>query len=166
MACVREASEASQQCERLMLAMLLLHTQLLILVIPASVLDPLLLRQRQQLDAVRGLLQRRLPTHMHNFSLEILPTDDPHSPLQQRFSVSAGADWSVHLAGTSGVALASALCHYLKYDAQVQVNVWWTAQTASLGSNATAPLAHPTPVNMTSPYVFQNYMNVCAFGCE
>ena len=131
---------------------LLLHTHL-----SATAAAP------SQLDAVRGLLQRRLPAHTHQFTLEILPTDDPGAPLQQRFSVSPVAGGGVHLAGTSGVALASALSHYLKYDAQAQINVWWTAQTASLGP-AAAALPRPTPVNVTSPYTFQNYLNVCAFG--
>ena len=109
--------------------------------------------------AVRGLLRRRLPTHAEKFELRV---DAPPtaSPLQQSFVVGAGsAAGTVALAGSSGVALAGALNHYLKYDCGAQVNVWFTSQTA-----LPPELPAPTPANVTSPYTFQNYLNICAFG--
>lgn len=81
----------------------------------------------------------------------------------QQFTVARGAvPGRVALTGTSGVALASALNHYLKYDAGVQINVWFTSQTKLADGGGELPL--PTTVNITSPYRFQNYLNICAFG--
>ena len=117
----------------------------------------------QQEDAVRQLLQRRLPSHADKFALSVQPPP-ASAPLEQAFSVAAGtAAGTVALTGSSGVALASALNHYLKYDAGIQINVWFTSQTQPAGGSA-AELPPPTPANITSPYVFQNYLNICAFG--
>ena len=113
-----------------------------------------------QVDAVRNLLVRKLPKHAPLFSLRLLSTPQD-KPLQQYFEISREPGGKVALAGTSGVALASALNHYLKYDAGVQINVWWTKQIASLPDDS---LPTPTPVNSTSPYTFFNYLNICAFG--
>ena len=127
----------------------------------ALVASPPLLQA--QAEAVRGLLRRRLPAHADAFELRIVPPPSG-SPQAQAFTIAPGVQpGSVALAGTSGVALASALSHYLKYDAGVQIDVWFTAQTAVLPP-AGQPLPAPTPANITSPYVFQNYLNICAFG--
>ena len=116
---------------------------------------------REQEDAVRGLLHRRLPAHADAFELRVVA---PPTPQAQAFSVAAGAQpGNVALTATSGVALASALSHYLKYDAGAQIDVWFTSQTAVLPP-AGQPLPAPTPTNITSPYTFQNYLNICAFG--
>lgn len=120
-----------------------------------------------QLDAVRGLLQRRLPHQASAFTLELIqPQPGGASKLQQRFEISQPVPGQVRLAGTSGVAVASALNHYLKYDCGVQINVWWTEQTGTLtdATATAAPLPAPTPIAVTSPYTFQNYLNICAFG--
>lgn len=122
---------------------------------------------RRQEEAVRQLLRRRLPAHADDFDLTVtpLPTESTGGTdaLTQQFTVSAGAvPGRVALTGTSGVALASALNHYLKYDAGVQINVWFTMQTQLADKGSTLP--RPTAVNMTSPYKFQNYLNICAFG--
>ena len=113
-----------------------------------------------QIEAVRGLLMRKLPKHSALFSLKLLPKQQG-KPQEQHFQISGETGGKVELAGTSGVALASALNHYLKYDAGVQINVWWTTQTSSI---LDGPLPTPTPVNSTSPYTFFNYLNICAFG--
>jgi alpha-N-acetylglucosaminidase len=110
--------------------------------------------------AVRGLLQRRLPSHAALFELRVVPPAAA-SPLRQSFSVGPGsAPGSVALSASSGVALASALNHYLK-SVGVQIDVWFTSQTASLPHGALPP---PTAANVSSPYSFSNYMNICAFG--
>jgi alpha-N-acetylglucosaminidase len=117
-----------------------------------------------QVGAVRSLLRRQLlPAHERLISLELLPIPPGQTHVQHfRVRPSDVDGCVVHLAGTSGVALASALNRYLKYDAQVQIGVWWTKQTASLREDARLP--PPTPFNGTSPYVFNNYLNICAFG--
>jgi alpha-N-acetylglucosaminidase len=116
--------------------------------------------QQAQEDAVRGLLRRRLPAHADSFELHVVA---PPTPQAQAFCITAGTSpGRVALTATSGVALASALNHYLKYDAGVQIDVWFTSQTATLPPGM--PLPAPTPVNISSPYTFQNYLNVCAFG--
>ena len=45
----------------------------------------------------------------------------------------------------------------------MQINVWFTSQTSCVGGQGTK-LPPPTPLNVTSPYTFQNYMNICTFG--
>jgi alpha-N-acetylglucosaminidase len=125
----------------------------------------------QQEDAVRQLLQRRLPDHADEFDLAVVPADTPPGAAPaQSFSVAAGSALGrIALTGSSGVALASALNHYLKYDANIQINVWFTSQTTPAGlavggTAAASTLPPPTAVNISSPYTFQNYLNICAFG--
>lgn len=116
---------------------------------------------RQQVDAVRQLLQRRLPSYADKFELTVVQPP-ASAPLEQAFSVAAGTvAGTVALTGSSGVALASALNHYLKYDAGIQINVWFTSQALPVGDTKALPA--PTRANITSPYIFQNYLNICKY---
>ena len=110
-----------------------------------------------QLAAVRGLLARKLSA-AQAASIELVLL--PQAGLEQRMEIGETARGGVRLAGTSGVALASALNRYLQQQG-AQVNVWWTDQTATLPKTLPPPARN---VSVTSPFVFSNYLNICAFG--
>lgn len=86
------------------------------------------------------------------------PTDGVFALHKPSFSISPGPNGTVGLSGTTGVAVASALNHYLTDVAGGQVNTWFTRQ---LPSTLPAPTSTTT---VTSPYALSHYLNVCAFG--
>ena len=67
--------------------------------------------------AVQGLLQRLVPSHASLFQLRLMEPSECHGKTKLCFGYAASATHAgkVALAGTSGVELAMAANHYLKY---------------------------------------------------
>lgn len=107
-----------------------------------------------QIEAVRGLLQRLFPTHMHQFSLSLIPSENGLDVFEVETVKS-----QLQLRGSSGVALASALNWYLKYKCHVQI----TWQDAQLQLPSILPPVVPT-YRQETPFSYRYYYNVCTFG--
>lgn len=106
-----------------------------------------------QADAVMGLIRRLLPDRAGDFVVTVDPSIGPQD--KDTFMVtSPGANATVDLVGTSGVAAASGLLHYLKYFCNAHVS--WEAD--QLGLPDDLPTAQ---VKVTSVDRFRYYQNVC-----
>ncbi|XP_068213075.1 alpha-N-acetylglucosaminidase-like [Palaemon carinicauda] len=103
--------------------------------------------------AVEGLALRLLKDRANEFSFEVDPSLGPEG--KDTFQVvSPGAKSSVDIKGTSSVAAAWGLLHYLKYFCNSHVS--WEADQVAL------PKPLPTAqVNVTSNDRFRYYQNVC-----
>lgn len=98
-------------------------------------------------DGVKGILARRLPKHASSFTFEITNTTNApynisEAPLDT-YTLSNGANGTIHISGNSGIALASGLRWYLK--TYCHVDIFWFLESQL----DTAPLRLP-PVNSTS----------------
>ncbi|KAJ4461316.1 putative lysosomal alpha-N-acetyl glucosaminidase [Paratrimastix pyriformis] len=105
-------------------------------------------------DAVKGLIARLLPKHTQLFQLEIIPAEGSNDVFEV-----AGAGSSVILRGNNGIALASALKHYLANFCNCSVS-WF-------GDNLQIPAPTPIPAKVTrvvTPYKYRYYFNTCTFG--
>ncbi|KAG7172873.1 Alpha-N-acetylglucosaminidase-like [Homarus americanus] len=106
-----------------------------------------------QAEAVGELLKRLLPERAKDFVVRVDPSIGPEG--RDTFMVnSPGVNGSVDVAGTSGVAAAWGILHYLKYYCNAHVS--WEADQLDLPE--TLPSAQ---FNVTSNDRFRYYQNVC-----
>ncbi|XP_068202861.1 alpha-N-acetylglucosaminidase-like [Palaemon carinicauda] len=106
-----------------------------------------------QAAAVEGLVKRLLPDRAGEFSFSVDPSIGPEG--KDTFQVmSPGVNASVDVLGTSGVAAAWGLLHYLKYSCNAHVS--WEADQLALPDSL--PEAN---IKITSNDRFRYYQNVC-----
>nr|XP_045622762.1 alpha-N-acetylglucosaminidase-like [Procambarus clarkii] len=107
----------------------------------------------EQTKAVEGLLQRLLQERAKDFTLSVDPSLGPAG--KDTFVVrSPGANTSVEVTGSSGVAAAWGILHYLKYYCKAHVS--WEADQLNLPD-----VLPPATINITSNDKFRYYQNVC-----
>ena len=105
-------------------------------------------------SASKALVQRILPNHFQQFSIEMLNGNN-------------GKDWfdiessnnKIILRGTSGVAVASALYYYLNQFCHAQIT--WN------GTNLNLPKVLPkvqSKLHRETPYQYRYYLNYCTFN--
>jgi alpha-N-acetylglucosaminidase len=105
-------------------------------------------------SASKALVQRILPNHFQQFSIEMLNGNN-------------GKDWfdiessnnKIILRGTSGVAVASALYYYLNQFCHAQIT--WN------GTNLNLPKVLPkvqSKIHKETPYQYRYYLNYCTFN--
>lgn len=107
------------------------------------------------LNAVKGLISRIIPASASSFSVEIIALDDGRDVFEIE---SKGA--GIVLRGNNGVAIASALNHYLKYCCYQEMT-WW--------DKVISPLPRPLPVvpqrvRRVCPFQYRVYLNYCTFS--
>ncbi|XP_064109199.1 alpha-N-acetylglucosaminidase-like isoform X2 [Macrobrachium nipponense] len=106
-----------------------------------------------QAAAAEGLVKRLLPDRASDFSFSVDPSIGPEG--RDTFQVvSPGMNASVDIVGTSGVAAAWGLLHFLKYSCDSHVS--WEADQLSLPDSL--PEAK---IQITSNDRFRYYQNVC-----
>jgi alpha-N-acetylglucosaminidase len=106
------------------------------------------------LKAAQALLKRTLPSHAHAFKVEALPAEQG----KDVFELEAQGD-KIILRGSSGVAIASALYHYLTEYAHCQIT--WNGTNLKLPQ----PLPKPaTKIRQSTPYEYRYYLNYCTFN--
>lgn len=106
------------------------------------------------LNAAKGLVQRTVPAHANNFILEPL-ADEAGKDV---FEIESRGK-KIVLRGNTGVALASALYHYLTEVAHCQIT--WN------GTNLRLPKILPSVpqrIRRSSPYTYRYYLNYCTFN--
>jgi alpha-N-acetylglucosaminidase len=134
-----------------MLSALLLAGALGSVPAPTQVAGPL--RRPVDLPAISALVDRVVPGHARDFTVEVIPD----SAGLEVFEVNQDAGHVV-LRGSSGVALASALNWYLEHVAGVSVSL--PLQPIHLG---TLP-AVPARVRLTTRYRIRYFFNYCTFS--
>ncbi|UFH56148.1 alpha-N-acetylglucosaminidase [Spirosoma sp. KNUC1025] len=105
-------------------------------------------------EAARELIKRVIPNHATSFVVEPLPA----SPNTNTFEIES-VNGKIALRGNNGVAVASALYHYLTEYGHCQIT--WN------GTNLTLPASLPgVPVKLrkSSPYTYRYYLNYCTFN--
>lgn len=105
--------------------------------------------------ASRALLQRVIPGHADRFEVEILPADESERDV---FEITS-RDGRIVLHGTTGVAVASALRHYLENYCNASVSLH--------GSQLDLPdplPAVPEPVRVVTPFKYRYCFNYCCFS--
>jgi alpha-N-acetylglucosaminidase len=121
--------------------------------VPRSVHDPI--------AAVQGLIGRLLgPQYTAAFQLQTIAADPATG--RDVFEIDVSNSQPV-LRGNTGVALASALNWYLRYECNASVS-WGRDGT---GNQLQLPSTLPVPsskTRMVSPNAWRYYMNVCTFG--
>lgn len=101
-----------------------------------------------------ALIKRVIPTRANAFVVEELPATAP----QDVFEVES-AKGKIILRGNNGVAVASALYHYLTEYAHCQIT--WN------GTNLNIPAVLPVvkqKVHKTTPYEYRYYLNYCTYN--
>ena len=118
-------------------------------------------------QAATELLQRVLPGAASQFELELLPAQ-PDGVAAMQLGSKGG---KVHLLGTGGVELASALNWYLNdyLNATYDWNTYAEGQIPALTNAPAENAALPLPLPETSPVrprqvPYSYYMNVCTYG--
>lgn len=118
-------------------------------------------------QAATELLQRVLPGAAAQFELELLPAQ-PDGAAAMQLGSKGG---KVHLLGTGGVELASALNWYLNeyLNATYDWNTYAEGQLPALTNAPAENAALPLPLPETSPVrprqvPYSYYMNVCTYG--
>ncbi|RMY85789.1 hypothetical protein D0864_07220 [Hortaea werneckii] len=104
----------------------------------------------QSTAGVQGILQRRLPNHVDDFTFSLVNTTTSKSnhtflsKPQDHYTISTGPNpGQIHISGTSPIALAAGLRWYL--TTYCHVDLWW-----SLGSSQLHLVpAHLPPLNST-----------------
>lgn len=109
-----------------------------------------------QLDrkASEDLIRRVVPKHAAKFRVEYLPGAGEGDVFEIR-----SENDKIVLRGNNGVAIASALYHYIRNFTQGQIT--WN------GTNLELPKSLPAvtiPVRKTSPYEYRYYLNYCTFN--
>ncbi|OZI05974.1 alpha-N-acetylglucosaminidase [Siphonobacter sp. BAB-5385] len=105
-------------------------------------------------QASRQLIQRVIPKHHSAFTVEALPSASDENVFEVE-----STKGKIVLRGNNGVAVASALYHYLTEYAHCQVT--WNGTNLNLPS----PLPKvPTKVSKRSPYQYRYYLNYCTFN--
>ena len=124
-------------------------------------------RAHDPVSAVAGLVTRLLgAAYLPAFALEVLPADAASG--HDVYEVGGGAPGGrVRLAGNTGVALASALHHYLKHACNASVS-WGRGgsgnQLRSVPPPAALPPAPAPAVRVVTPNAVRWLYNVCTFG--
>ncbi len=106
-------------------------------------------------EAARALAQRLLPNHAEAFVFEPIAPDEGGDVFEIETR-----DGKVVLRGTTGVAMASALNHYLETYANAEISVFWGNQTE---------LPDPLPgvaekIRVVSPFQYRYCFNYCCFS--
>eukprot|EP00762_Andalucia_godoyi_P000935 ANDGO_03742.mRNA.1 Alpha-N-acetylglucosaminidase len=112
----------------------------------------------EQVDAVAGLIARRLPAGVQQ-KIQLQRVED--ATVADFFVISTSGsspNTVLHIKGSSGVALATGLNWYLKYFCNIQIS-WEYNLALGLMSDALPPI--PEPVRMETRLAFRYYMNVC-----
>jgi len=123
-------------------------------------------REHDAVSAVEGLITRLLGApYLASFALEVLPAD---ASGRDAYEVGGAAPAGrVRLAGTSGVALASALNHFLKVSCNASVS-WGRGgsgnQLRSVPPPGALPAASAPATRVVTPNAVRYYFNVCTFG--
>ncbi len=107
------------------------------------------------LNAVRGLLLRVVPASASSFSIELIAPENGHDVFEVE---SKGAQ--VVLRGNTGISIASALNHYLKYFCHRQIT-WWDKNIAPLPNSLPTV---PQKIKRVSPFQYRVYFNYCTFS--
>lgn len=117
------------------------------------------------IDATKGLLRRLLGEQRAvQFELSLLHPSSCSGETRLCFGYSAGSGTGrVELSGTSGVELAMAANHYLKYTANISVS--WENTGGIQAYIAPGPLPLPAaPVHVDRSTTYHYYANVCTFS--
>lgn len=109
----------------------------------------------ETLKAAKELIHRVAPAATTSFWVEVVASEAGHDVFEIE---SIGS--RIILRGNTGVSIASALNHYLKYFCHRQMD-WW--------DRTVAPLPHPLPsvpekVRRVSPFKYRVYLNYCTFS--
>ncbi len=109
----------------------------------------------KEADEARELVRRILPRQAAAFQIEQLEPENGHDVFEME---SVGG--KIVLRGTTGVAIASALNHYLKEYCHASVSVFWGDQL-----NLPGPLpAVPQKIRMVTPLKYRYCFNYCCFS--
>jgi alpha-N-acetylglucosaminidase len=100
------------------------------------------------------LLQRVVPRHAHQFVVEPAPAEGSND-----FFEIESRDEKIVLRGNNGVAIASALYHYLKEIAHCQIT--WNGTNLALPSTLPAVSGK---IRKQTPYSYRYYLNYCTFN--
>ncbi|MDR6197729.1 alpha-N-acetylglucosaminidase [Siphonobacter sp. SORGH_AS_0500] len=103
--------------------------------------------------ASQQLIQRVIPKHHTHFLVEALPDSKENT-----FEIESSKG-KIVLRGTNGVAVASALYHYLTEFAHCQIT--WNGTNLNLP--ASLPKV-PAKISKSSPYQYRYYLNYCTFN--
>lgn len=103
-------------------------------------------------DATRAFVERVVPSISDKISIEQLPGE------RDTFEIETH-EGQVILRGNNGVAIASALYHYLKEYAHCQIT--WNGTNLNLPENLPQL---PAKVQKSSPYSYRYYLNYCTFN--
>ncbi len=102
----------------------------------------------------RSLLQRVVPNHAAQFSIQSLQKDND----KDVFEIETGNN-KIILRGSSGVAIASALYYYLNEYCHAQIT--WNGTNLKLPAVLSKPIEK---IHKTSPYEYRYYLNYCTFN--
>lgn len=109
--------------------------------------------QPHVVNSSKALLERVVPKHAAQFSIELLPAADSSA-----FEIESRGK-KIVLRGSNGVAIASALYHYLQEYCHCQIT--WN------GTNLSLPARLPEvkiKVRKTTPYEYRYNLNYCTFN--
>src|ERR1044071_3537599 len=112
------------------------------------------LHAQLNIPASKELLQRIIPLHAAQFSIEELKSVNAKDVFEIE-----GKGNRIILRGSSGVSIASALYYYL--------NEYCHAQITWNGTNLKLPALLPKPaikIHKATPYEYRYYMNYCTFN--
>jgi alpha-N-acetylglucosaminidase len=113
-----------------------------------------LLQAQVNIQASRDLLKRIVPQHTAQFSIGLMAMENE----KDVFEIENSND-KIVLRGSSGVAIASALYHYLTEYCHAQIT--WN------GNNLNLPKVLPKPatkIHKATPYQYRYYLNYCTFN--
>lgn len=135
------------------LCSMLSFKRLLFCLVLSTVFNPYLFSQSAVVSSSQALLKRVVPKHAKQFIVETLPVADSNS-----FEIESRGK-KIVLKGSNGVAIASALYHYLQEYCHCQIT--WN------GTNLNLPRTLPAvnnKVRKTTPYEYRYYLNYCTFN--
>ncbi len=110
--------------------------------------------EADEVDAARALLQRVISERANKFDIESLPPED----VRDVFEIESVGDRIV-LRGSNGVAIASALNHYLKNYCNASVSLH--------GNQLNVPDPLPAiakPIRVVTPFEYRYCFNYCCFS--
>ena len=110
-------------------------------------------RDIQQEKAVKGLIERLLPSHSSSFEVRHVEKSE-----KDYFEIESVGD-KIVFRGTYGVAIASALNHYLREYGKCQID--WHSRNINLPGEL--PRVEKKVVKET-PYTYRYYFNYCTFN--
>ncbi|MCC6490279.1 MAG: alpha-N-acetylglucosaminidase N-terminal domain-containing protein, partial [Candidatus Hydrogenedentes bacterium] len=108
----------------------------------------------ETVEAARALLQRVIPEHASDFDIETLPAEDGRDVFEIE-----SVNGRIALRGSNGIAIASALNHYLKS--------FCNASFSLHGSQLALPDPLPNvaePVRVVTPFEYRYCFNYCCFS--